>query len=234
MSDAQVSSSTGGAIEAASSIPWCYYNVFFVFPDQFFLEVQSIGGFATGLQCPPLFKYGLSLDSTTYALAQGSDGLGQLINERADCGFPGITEFHCVAIRGCCFDPDAPILTPQCYQAREGVPTILSNPIPAVFQGVAGHCDVNIYQVPLVYLQRAPCHYSLADYQVGFDVLQEPTAEDCITRLGCCYEFDDAVAEANPKSPRCYHKSGSGRVNPMGDITSSDLIARVGEMDRSK
>jgi len=230
MSDAQVSSSTGGAIEAASSIPWCYYNVFFVFPDQFYLTVQGIGGFATGLQCPPLFKYGLSLDSTTYALAQGSSGLGQLINAREDCGFPGITEFHCVAIRGCCFDPDAPIMTPQCYQARDGVPTILSQPIPAVFQGVAGHCDVNIYQVPLVYLQREPCHYSLADYQVGFDVLQEPTAEDCITRLGCCYEFDDAVAEANPKSPRCYHKAGTGRDDPMGSVSAGDLIARSGEI----
>jgi hypothetical protein len=229
MSDAQVSSSTGGAITAASSIPWCYYNVFFVFPTEFALTVQSIGGFATGLQCPPLFKYGLSLDSTTYALAQGSSGLGSLINSRDDCGFPGITEFHCVAIRGCCFDPDAPVLTPQCYNPRDNVPSILTQTIPAVFQGVIGHCDMNIYQVPLLYLLRKPCHYTLEQYAVGFDVLQEPTAEDCLTRLGCCYEFDDAIAAANPKSPRCYAKATSGAANPLTGTSAGDLITRSGD-----
>lgn len=227
MSDEQVSSSTDGDIEAASSIPWCYYNVFFVFPTEFALTVQSVGGFAAGVQCPPLFKYGLELDSTTYALAQGSDGLGSLINDREDCGFPGITEFHCVAIRGCCFDPDAPILTPQCYKPRAGVPSILEQTVPDVFKGVIGHCDMNIYQVPLLYLLRKPCHYSLGEYQAGFDILQEPTAEDCLTRLGCCYEFDDKIAAANKKSPRCYQKNDAGLANPI-TVTAAELEARVG------
>lgn len=229
MSDEQVASSTDGAITAASSIPWCYYNVFFVFPTEFALTVQSVGGFAAGVQCPPLFKYGLELDSTTYALAQGSDGLGSLINERDDCGFPGITEFHCVAIRGCCFDPDAPILTPQCYKPREGVPSILEQSVPDVFKGVIGHCDMNIYQVPLLYLLRKPCHYSLTEYQAGFDILQEPTAEDCLTRLGCCYEFDDAIAAANKKSPRCYQKNDAGLANPI-TVTAAELEARTGSV----
>ena len=30
-----------------------------------------------------------------------------LVNERVQCGFPGITRFHCVAIRGCCFDDES-------------------------------------------------------------------------------------------------------------------------------
>ena len=30
-----------------------------------------------------------------------------LVNERVQCGFPGITKFHCVAIRGCCFDDES-------------------------------------------------------------------------------------------------------------------------------
>jgi len=227
MSDEQVASSTDGAIEAASSIPWCYYNVFFVFPTEFALTVQSVGGFAAGVQCPPLFKYGLELDSTTYALAQGSEGLGSLINDREDCGFPGITEFHCVAIRGCCFDPDAPILTPQCYKPREGVPSILEQAVPDVFKGVIGHCDMNIYQVPLLYLLRKPCHYSLGEYQAGFDILQQPTAEDCLTRLGCCYEFDDNIAKANPKSPRCYQKNDAGLANPI-TVSAAELEARTG------
>jgi hypothetical protein len=227
MSDAQVASSTGGAIEAASAVPWCFYNVFFVFPDSFHLTVQGIGGFPAAHQCPPLFKFGLTLDPTTTALMGGN--LGSLTNERADCGFPGITEFHCVAIRGCCFDPDAPILTPQCYQAVEDAPTILNAPVPDMFVGVEGTCDLNLYKVPFLYYHRAPCHYGLGQYQVGFDILQEPTKEDCLTRLNCCWEPSDAVAEKYPNVPRCYQKLVGGKESPL-PVSVDDLTARVGEI----
>jgi hypothetical protein len=227
MSDAQVASSTGGAIEAASSVPWCFYNVFFVFPDTFHLTVQGIGGFPAAHQCPPLFKFGLTLDPTTTALMGGN--LGSLTNERADCGFPGITEFHCVAIRGCCFDPDAPILTPQCYQAVEDAPTILNAPVPDMFVGVEGTCDLNLYKVPFLYYHRAPCHYGLGQYQVGFDILQEPTKEDCLTRLNCCWEPSDAVAEKYPNVPRCYQKLVGGKESPL-PVSVDDLTARVGQL----
>ena len=30
-----------------------------------------------------------------------------LVNDRIQCGFPGITKFHCIAIRGCCFDEES-------------------------------------------------------------------------------------------------------------------------------
>jgi hypothetical protein len=229
MSDAQVSSSTDGALVAASSIPWCYYNVFFVFPDTFALTVQGVGGFPAAHQCPPLFKFGLSLDPSTTALLGGN--LGSLTNEREDCGFPGITEFHCVAIRGCCFDENAPILTPQCYRATEDAPSILSAPVPDMFVGVEGTCDLNLYEIPFLYYQRSPCHYGLADYQVGFDILQEPTKEDCLTRLGCCWENSDAVAAAYPAVPRCYQKLIGGNSSPLpADI--ADLTFRIGEWER--
>lgn len=226
MSDAQVASSTDGALVAASSIPWCYYNVFFVFPHTFALTVQGIGGFPADHQCPPLFKFGLSLDPSTTALLGGN--LGSLTNEREDCGFPGITEFHCVAIRGCCFDANAPILTPQCYRATEDGPSILSAPVPDMFVGVEGTCDLNLYEIPFLYYQRQPCHYGLADYQVGFDILQEPTKDDCLTRLGCCWESSDAIAEAYPAVPRCYQKLIGGNPSPLPEDPAT-LTMRIGE-----
>ena len=36
--------------------------------------------------------------------------------KRDECGFPGITEFQCVAVRGCCWDGNAPFRVAQCYQ----------------------------------------------------------------------------------------------------------------------
>merc|ERR1712135_194808 len=138
----------------------CYYNVFFVFPTEFHLTVQNLGGFTAPYQCLSFFKFGLELDPMFAALSTGNPGL---TNPREDCGFPGITEFQCV---------------------------------------------VNIYKVPFLYYKRVPCHYTLAEYQAGFDVLQHPTKEDCLTRLHCCYESNDAIAAKYPNTPRCYQKLG--------------------------
>jgi len=229
MTDAQVLSSTDGAVTAASSVPWCYYNVFFVFPTEFHLTVQNLGGFPAPYQCLSFFKFGLELDPMFAALSTENPGL---TNAREDCGFPGITEFHCVAIRGCCFDANAPPLTPQCHKPLAGAPSILNAPVPDMFIGVEGQCDVNIYKVPFLYYKRVPCHYTLAEYQAGFDVLQHPTKEDCLTRLHCCYESNDAIAAKYPNTPRCYQKLVGGTGSPL-PISAASLQQRAGEISNN-
>merc|ERR1712025_27891 len=227
MTDEQVESSTEGAITAASSIPWCYYNVFFVFPTEFSLTVQTVGGFPAPYTCLSYFKFGHELDDSFAALSGDNP---TLTNPREDCGFPGITEFHCVAIRGCCFDKFAPALTPQCHKAMEGAPSILNAPIPEMFIGVEGQCDANVFKIPFLYYFRVPCHYTIAQYEAGFDILQLPTREDCLTRLQCCWETDDKIAKAYPDTPRCYQKLAGGKSSPL-PISSAALTTRIGAMN---
>lgn len=92
---------------SADSIPSCYYNVFFVFYDQFSLEVQPLTKFPQPADCLPLFRFGFDLQPEVWEYFLMTDKTKILVNDRTQCGFPGITKFHCVAIRGCCFDEES-------------------------------------------------------------------------------------------------------------------------------
>ena len=91
----------------AGDIPSCYYNVFFVFYDKFSLEVQPLTQFPAPADCLPLFRFGFDLQPEVWEYFLMTDKTKILVNERVECGFPGITEFHCVAIRGCCYDGES-------------------------------------------------------------------------------------------------------------------------------
>jgi len=227
MTDKQVEESTAGAITAASSIPWCYYNVFFVYHEQFYLEVAQVGGFAAPLQCPPFWKYGLQIDDSMAALVSGNAAFSKLTNERQECGFPGISEFQCVAIRGCCWDENVPYGQSQCFQAVD-IPSFDPANIPTAYQPVDGMCDTNIYKIPMLYYQRKAVNYPLAFHTFGgYDIFQEPNRSDCLTKLGACYEDDESVVAQYPKIPRCYARSSTGTTNPVSPFAS--LFARSGE-----
>jgi len=107
------------------NVPWCYYNVFFVFHDQYKLRVKEADKFKGPADCPGLFRYGLNLDpflykkamseltleetgygnyEATYAdAAIGGQKLAKLIHLRKNLGYDGISEFHCRAILGGCW-----------------------------------------------------------------------------------------------------------------------------------
>ena len=57
--------------------------------------------------CLPLFRFGFDLQPEVWEYFLMTDKTKILVNERVQCGFPGITKFHCVAIRGCCFDDES-------------------------------------------------------------------------------------------------------------------------------
>jgi len=226
MTDVQASDSSEGAITAASAIPWCYYNVFFVFTDSFALTVKQIGEFAAPLQCPTLWKYNLGLDDSYAHLLSESSSLEKLANEREECGFPGITQFHCVAIRGCCWDAKSPLGVPQCFQPKD-IPTFDADNIPDAYKPVDGVCNVNKLQIPVLYFLRKPATYPLEFHKWGFDVNQKPTRMDCLTRLAGCWEENEEVVAAYPDVPRCYQRS-SGTA-PVGSL--SELFVRSGAVD---
>merc|ERR1711881_81172 len=43
-------------------------------------------------------------------------------------------------------------------------------------------------------------------YGHEFNPLNEPSRQDCLFRLGCCYEDNDEVMQQYPFMPRCYHR----------------------------
>lgn len=226
MTDKQVSDSTEGVIKTATAVPWCYYNVFFVWHDQFFLPVKQIGEFAAPLQCPPLWKYDLGLDGSLASLISGSNSLSQLANAREECGFPGITEFQCAMIRGCCWDAESPKGQIQCFKPKD-IPSFNPANIPDAFKPVDGVCNTNVHKIPMLYYLRTPATYPFIFNIYGYDVYQEPSRLDCLTKLGACYEEDDEVVANYPNVPRCYKRtSGTAPVGAIGTV-----IARTGEGD---
>jgi len=225
MTDEQVSESTEGDITAASAVPWCYYNIFFVYPTDFSLVVKLVGEFASPLQCPEFWKYGLKLDDGLASAAAASGSLSSLTNPREECGFPGITQFHCVAIRGCCWDKNAPAGTAQCFQPKD-IPSFDQTNIPDAFKPVNGMCDLNVYQIPLLYYLRQPATYPLEFHSFGFDLLVEPNREDCLTRIGACWEADERIVAKYPRVPRCYRRTSNDNLSPV--VASNLLLARSG------
>merc|ERR1739848_427397 len=262
----------------ASDIPWCYYNVFFIFHDKYYLQVarpvelSKLDGdmkpiedafddsikpqvwntaFAPPAECPGLFKYGLKLDPIIYARAMSnslSAKLNTVINKRTDCGFPGILKFQCVAIRGCCFDENAANYNsaykiPQCYKKIELIPASVFKIMdaPAELQAVPGECNTNYFKVPQLYYQREPCNYDIEMYTKSFGdagsktPLDMPTPEDCIYKLGCCWENDEEVLQKYKWTPRCYKRqrdlTTGGLVDTPLNIQIDDLVARTAELE---
>merc|ERR1711981_1363170 len=226
-------------------VPWCYYNIFFVFHDQYKLRVREADKFKGPQDCPPLFRYGLNLDPFMYykavndlnfantafgsessiksAATTANTKLGKLIHYRRDVGFAGITEFHCRAISGACWDAQAAQYSatyniPQCYEEQKieltGTTLQLYDPklfkpvVPKQFQAVEGECDTNYFHISTLYYKRRACTYSIDMIKYGheFNPLNEPSRQDCLFRLGCCYEDNDEVMQQYPFMPRCYHR----------------------------
>merc|ERR1712127_545218 len=86
--------------------------------------------------------------------------LAKLIHLRQDVGFPGVTEFHCRAIMGACWDTKAAQYSatyniPQCYEEQKieltGTTLQLYDPklfkpvVPKQFQAAEGECDTNYF-----------------------------------------------------------------------------------------
>merc|ERR1712018_24960 len=88
--------------------------------------------------------------------------LAKLIHLRQDVGFPGITEFHCRAIMGACWDSNAASYPaqygiPQCFEEAsidDGLqvlnlydPQLFKPVVPQQFRGLEGECDTNYFHV---------------------------------------------------------------------------------------
>jgi hypothetical protein len=149
--------------------------------------------------------------------------LGKLIHYRRDVGFAGITEFHCRAIMGACWDSRAAQYSatyniPQCYEEQRIEladthlqlydPKLFKPVVPVQFQAAEGECDTNYFHISTLYYKRRACTYSIDMLKYGndFGPLEEPSRNDCLFRLGCCYEDNDEVMQQYPFMPRCYHR----------------------------
>jgi hypothetical protein len=80
--------------------------------------------------------------------------------------------------------------------------------VPKQFQAVEGECDTNYFHISTLYYKRRACTYSIDMIKYGheFNPLNEPSRQDCLFRLGCCYEDNDEVMQQYPFMPRCYHR----------------------------
>jgi len=210
--------------------------------------------FATPAECPGLFKYGLDLNPIIYARAMSlkdgalvegadvnNDAIKQLIHKRTDCGFPGIPKFQCVAIRGCCWDEtiyDPSVKIPQCYHKIDLIPPSIFKIVdaPADLRPAAGDCNSNFFRLPQLYYEREACNYGVDMFKYdgtaeGLTVLDMPNAEDCMLKLGCCWEEDQEVLNKYPWLPRCYKRQrniiGEEENDPIG-ISPDALVARSG------
>jgi len=212
--------------------------------------------FAPPAECPGLFRYGLQLDPIMYArsvnnVATGLPGasvadnkLKALLNVRHDCGFPGIPKFQCVAIRGCCWDETAynPLYKiPQCYKRIDLIPSSVFKIVapPAELKPVAGECNTNFFRVPQLYYEREACNYDFNMFKYGGiegdkTPLDTPTPNDCIFKLGCCWEDDEEIVQKYDWIPRCYKRQRSNEgfetLVPM-QIQMDQLVARSGDMN---
>lgn len=338
LSDDQVNTLTSGEITKAANVPWCYYNVFFIFHDQYKLKVarpikseniddtitkkvkskisgrwalyqytktpvgagsvtcqflmEDVNGEATDVldtssacsvnplteapamktlidakwdkeesiwntafappaQCPGLFRYGLQLDPIVYARSVQNPLTGlaavnsnakvkALLNERTDCGFPGIPKFQCVAIRGCCWDESVynpAYKIPQCYKPIDLVPESVFKIVapPAELMPVAGECNTNFFRVPQLYYEREACNYDFDMFKYGGiegnkTPLDPPTLNDCIFKLGCCWEDDEEIVRKYDWVPRCYKRQRSStgvETDVPLDLDVSQLVARA-------
>lgn len=240
------------------TVPWCYYNIFFVFHDQYRVSVMEADKFKGPQDCPGLFRYGLNLDPLLYwqaantidtttfkALATANTKLTKLIHYRSDKGFPGITEFHCRAVLGFCWDANAgqypaQYTIPQCYEEKAVTigtktleaykPELFKPVVPKEFRAMAGECDTNYFHISTLYYERRACTYSIDMIKYGseFSPLEEPSRADCLFRLGCCYEDNDQVMQKYSFLPRCYHRVKQETARTVLDDATSASFCGAG------
>lgn len=203
---------TGLAAKLTSGVDAEYVLAAKILDDE---EMKFNTAFAPPAECPGLFRYGLQLDPIIYArsvtniattlpgASEKDTKLKALLNVRSDCGFPGIPKFQCVAIRGCCWDETSynPLFKiPQCYKRIDLIPASVFKIVapPAELKPVAGECNTNFFRVPQLYYEREACNYDFNMFKYGGiegdkTPLDTPTPNDCIFKLGCCWEDDEAV-----------------------------------------
>ena len=78
--------------EGLDDIPLCYYNTFFIYYNQYSLEVQPFTNFPKPVDCPKLFRFGFNLEPDIWEYFQLTQKTAVLANDRISCGFPGITK----------------------------------------------------------------------------------------------------------------------------------------------
>merc|ERR1712174_105952 len=111
----------------------------------------------------------------------------------------------------------------QIELAQDGAPKLVLNlydpqlfkpVVPAQFRAAEGECDTNYFNVSTLYYERRACTYDIEMIKYGTDYspLAEPTREDCLFRLGCCYEDNEEVMAKYPFMPRCYQRVKNDRL----------------------
>ena len=79
-------------LEGLDDIPLCYYNTFFIYYNQYSLEVQPFTNFPKPVDCPKLFRFGFNLEPDIWEYFQLTQKTAVLANDRISCGFPGISK----------------------------------------------------------------------------------------------------------------------------------------------
>jgi hypothetical protein len=125
---------------------------------------------------------------------------------------------------GACWDPNADQYQatyeiPQCYEEQKIEfsatnslqlydPKLFKPVVPKQFMAAEGECDTNYFHISTLYYKRRACTYNIDMIKYGreFDPLSEPSRDDCLFRLGCCYEDNQEVMQQYPFLPRCFHR----------------------------
>ena len=89
-----------------------------------------------------------------------------LVNDRTQCGFPGITKFHCIAIRGCCFDEESGKTSKKTRRLN-------------LFSGAGPECFWPVGQEPDIFNPKdnADGTANEIDYQDAFQLIRSGTGD---------------------------------------------------------
>merc|ERR1712037_903865 len=91
------------------------------------------------------------------------------------------------------------------------------------------------FRVPQLYYEREACNYDFDMFKYGGiegnkTPLDPPTLNDCIFKLGCCWEDDEEIVRKYDWVPRCYKRqrssTGAETAVPL-DLDVSQLVARA-------
>merc|ERR1712200_277041 len=61
-----------------------------------------------------------------------------------------------------------------------------------------------------------------------------PNRGDCLARLGCCYEDNQAVVEQFPFVPRCYHRESGGITGLTASDAASLMANKSGQKEQTQ
>merc|ERR1711937_314419 len=100
---------------------------------------------------------------------------------------------------------DPSVKIPQCYKPIDLIPPSIFKIVdaPADLRPAAGDCNSNFFRLPQLYYEREACNYDIDMFKYdgtseGLTVLDMPNAEDCMLKLGCCWEEDQEVLNKYP------------------------------------